>query len=100
MQDKSNIAIGTLSITAVVLFVGVMLSVSRQEQAAAMGVLDRGGDYIVVTGQFSDSNELVYVTDAAAQRMNVYSYEQTNRQFMLWDTVDLRRVFAQATPAP
>ncbi|MBI5762878.1 MAG: hypothetical protein HZA51_05055 [Planctomycetes bacterium] len=100
MQDKSNIAIGTLSITAVVLFVGVMLSVSRHEQAAAMGVLDRGGDYIVVTGQFSDSNELVYVTDAAAQRMNVYSYEQTVRQFMLWDTVDLRRVFAQATPAP
>ena len=100
MQDKSNLSIGMLSVTAVILLVGVLLSVGRQPQASAMGVLDRGGDYIVVTGQFSDSTELVYVTDAAAQRMNVYSYEQTNRQFMLWDTVDLKRVFAQAVPAP
>jgi hypothetical protein len=95
MNDKPNLTIGVLSITAVILLAGVLLTVGHQNSAMAMGQIDRGGDYILVTGQFSDSTELIYVTDAAAQRMNVYSYEQTNRQFMLWDSIDLKQVFTQ-----
>lgn len=95
MNDKSRITIGVLSITATILLVGVLMTLGGQGKAMAIGQTDRGGDYILVTGQFNDNNELVYVTDAAAQRMNVYSYEQTNRQFTLWDTIDLRHAFAQ-----
>jgi hypothetical protein len=98
MRDKSNLTIGVLSITAIVLLVGLLLTLGGHGNAMGMGQIDRGGDYILVTGQFSDSSELIYVTDAAAQRMNVYSYDSTTRQFVLWDTVDLRRVFAQAGP--
>src|SRR5260221_14390533 len=98
MQEKSNLTIGVLSITAVVLLVGVFITLSQQNSAMAIGQLDRGGDYILVTGQFTDTTELVYVTDAAAQRMNIYSYDQSTRQFDLWDNIDLRRVFAAVGP--
>lgn len=98
MREKSDLAIGVLSITAVVLLVGVFVTLSHQNPVQAIGQLDRGGDYILVTGQFTENNELVYVADAAAQRMNVYSYEQTTRQFELWDTIDLRRTFTAAGP--
>jgi len=98
MNDKTNSAIGVLSITATVLLVGVVLTLGGQGKAVAEGEIDRGGDYILVTGQFNGASELVYVTDAAAQRMNVYSWEQTNRQFTLWDSIDLKRVFSQAGP--
>jgi hypothetical protein len=98
MQDKPNLTIGVLSITAVVLLVGVFITLGQQNSAMAIGQLDRGGDYILVTGQFTDTTELVYVTDAAAQRMNIYSDDQSTRQFDLWDTIDLRRVFAAAGP--
>ena len=98
MKERSDLAIGVLSITAVILLVGVFVTLSQQSPVQAIGLLDRGGDYILVTGQFTENTELVYVTDAAAQRMNVYSYEQSTRQFELWDTVDLKRTFTAAGP--
>lgn len=95
MNDSKNLAIGVLSITATILLVGVILSgLVTTEPAYARGQSDRGGDYIMLTGQFSDSSELIYVTDAAAQRMNLYSYETSTRQFVLWDSIDLKSTFA------
>ncbi len=91
---NNNLAIGVLSVTATILLVGVLLAgLLTTNEANAIGQTDRGGDYIVVTGQFSSTSELIYVTDAAAQRMNLYSYETTTRQFVLWDSIDLRAVF-------
>jgi len=98
MNDQKNMTIGVLAITAVILLTAVVLTIGGSGKAMAMGQIDRGGDYILVTGQFSDSSELIYITDAAAQRMNIYSYDTTTRQFTLWDTVDLRRTFTQAGP--
>lgn len=98
MQEKSNLTISVLSITAVVLLVGIFITLGQQNSAMAIGQLDRGGDYILVTGQYTDTTEIVYVTDAAAQKMNIYSYDQATRQFDLWDAIDLRRVFAAAGP--
>lgn len=93
-NDPKNLAIGVLSITATILLVGVLLAgLFTTQEARAFAQIDRGGDYIVVTGQFSSTSELIYVTDAAAQRMNLYSYETTTRQFVLWDSIDLRAVF-------
>ncbi|MFQ5410686.1 MAG: hypothetical protein ACE5EC_00245 [Phycisphaerae bacterium] len=90
MRDNRNLVIAVLSITAVVLLVGIL--VSDPDRALAIGQLDRGGDYIMLTGQFSDSSELLYITDAAARRLNVYGYNSTNRQFVLWDSIDLTRL--------
>ena len=80
-----------------ILFVGIVfVTMLGQNTALAIGQTDRGGDYIVVTGQFTQNSELVYVTDAAAKRLNSYAYDATQRQVILWDTQDLGKVFASA----
>lgn len=97
MQDNRNLTIGVLSITATVLLVGVILTtLGGFTPVQALGQIDRGGDYIMVTGQFTENTELVYITDAAAQRLNLYSYETSTRQITLWDSIDLRAVFGSA----
>jgi hypothetical protein len=92
MQDSKNYIIGVLSITATILLVGLLLATGHGNQAYAIGQIDRGGDYIMVTGQFTDSMELIYVTDAAAQRINAYSWETTTQTFVLWDSLDLPKL--------
>lgn len=97
MHDRQNLTIGILSITATVLFVGVMVVMMLgQTPALAIGQTDRGGDYIMVTGQFTQNSELVYVTDAAAKRLNAYGYDTTRRDLILWDSQDLAKVFTAA----
>lgn len=93
MQDNRNTTIAILAITATILFVGVVLStMGGRNEAMAIGQTDRGGDYVLVTGQFTENSELVYVTDAAAQRLNVYGYDTKIREFALWDSIDLKAV--------
>ena len=89
MNDNRNLTIGVLSITAVILFVAVVITTSMPQPAMAFGQLDRGGDYIMVTSQFTENSEVVFVTDAAARRMIMYSYEPTTRTLTLWDAIDL-----------
>lgn len=99
MRNRHDMAIGVLTITAVILLVGtVLVFTGSQNQALAIGQTDRGGDYIVVTGQFTENDEIIYVTDAAAQRMNVYSYDWNRGGLVLWDTHDLKRTLAGPAP--
>ncbi len=90
MQDSQNLTIGVLSITAVVLLVGVVLMVvGGQNEARAIGQTAWGGDYIVVTGQFTQNIELLYVMDARARRLNAYSFDKTRWQLIFWHSQDL-----------
>ena len=94
MKQRDNLTIGVLSITAVVLLVGVLLAPGWQAPAYAIGQLDRGGDYIMLTGQFSKSSEMVYLIDAAAQKLNAYSYDWNRGILVIWDSHNLKRTFA------
>ncbi|MFH1416967.1 MAG: hypothetical protein ABII12_01585 [Planctomycetota bacterium] len=99
MQANQRLTIGVLSVTAMVLLVGIILATTGgQNQALAFGQLDRGGDYVLVTGQFTLNTELVYVTDAAAKKLNVYSYDRTRREIILWDSHDLTKEFGETRP--
>jgi hypothetical protein len=89
---NSSLALAVLAITAVVLLAAILVVLSGPPRAMAIGQLDRGGDYIMVTGQFTENSEVVYVTDAAAKRMIMYSYEATTRAFQLWDGFDLQKL--------
>lgn len=92
MNDR-NLTIGILSITATILLAAVLVVTSLPQPAQAIGMIDRGGDYIIVTGQFTQNSEVVYITDGAARRMIMYSYETTTRTLTLWDAIDLGRAF-------
>ncbi len=99
MRQNENLTICALSITAVVLLVGLILTtVGGQNQVMAIGQTARGGDYIVATGQFTQNSELVYVMDVAARRLNAYSYDKSRRQLVLWDGLDLSPVLGKAVP--
>ncbi len=97
MKTHHNLTIGILSTTAVVLLMAVAAAFfCGERETLAFGQIDRGGDYIVVTGQFTLNSEVVYVTDAAARRLNMYSYDRTRQELRLWDSMDLPKVFAGA----
>lgn len=72
--DGKLFAIGVLSVTACVLFVGFLL-VSLTPPAYATGQNDRGGDYVMLTQQISNSVEGIVVIDAASKRLVIYQFD-------------------------
>ena len=89
-MDTRNLTIAVLTLTAAILFVGLVLVNAFPSSAMAYGQSDRAGDYVVATGQLQDSTELLYVTDAAIGRLNVYLLDISNQhQLRLVDTFDL-----------
>jgi len=101
MQARQDLAIGVLSITAVVLFVGLVMSTSAgRNEALASGQVDRGGDYILLTSQFTDKDEAVVVVDQAAQKMNLYSFVDSTRTLQLWASYDIKAPGEAAAKRP
>ena len=93
MKNTQNMTIGLLLITAAVLTALLISSyVTPQPTYAAPSVKE--GDYIMGTGQWSPSTDLVYVLDIAAQRINVYTANINTNSVELVATTDLERAFA------
>jgi len=93
--DPHRLSIAVLSITAVVLLVGIFVVGSVQQTALAIGQLDRGGDYIMVTVQFNGNTEYVVVTDAAVEKMIAYGWNPSSRRIDMFDFFDLKRIRGQ-----
>ena len=75
--DGKTFAIGVLSVTACILFVGLLLITLLPTPAAhAAGQVDRGGDYIMLTQQIGNNYEAIVVIDAAAKKMNLYGLDK------------------------
>lgn len=92
-MKQSQFTIGLLSITGLILLIAVIVTTLSPAPSYAFGQIDRGGDYIMVTGQFTENSEVVYITDGAAQRMIMYSYEATQNTLILWDGDDFAKRF-------
>lgn len=86
--DRGTFGIGVLGLTACVLFVGFML-LSAQPPAYGIGMNDRGGDYIMLTQQMSNSSEGLVIIDAAAQHMIVYQFDYNTKQLEIASQVRL-----------
>ena len=67
--DTQTFAIGVLSVTACILFVGLLLVTLTPRPAYGTGQIDRAGDYIMFTSQISNTQEAICVIDSATQRM-------------------------------
>ena len=90
MTDSRNFAIGVLGTTAAILFVGLMLVLTRPEPARASGMGDRGGDYILLAGELWAQQELLYVINTAMDRMITYQYNARTGQIEVADGTKLR----------
>ncbi len=81
--DRDTFLIGVLSVTAAVLLMCYVVLSNSATPAHAIGTSDRGGDYILLTQQLSNSTEGLIVIDAAAQRMNLYGLDLSAKQLKL-----------------
>ncbi len=103
-MDSKNMIIGVLSLTAVVLLCTLVLvhSALRQPGPGASlawaDTVDRGGDYVLATGAFTDVDEVLYALDGSRDRLNAYQYDQNRKGMILYDSVDLTRYFGSGTP--
>ena len=96
-MDSKNMIIAVLSVTAVVLLCTLALVHTQWQQSrpslAWADTVDRGGDYILTTGAFSDANEALYALDGASDRLNVYTYDLNRKRILLYDRVELTNNF-------
>ncbi len=97
-MDSKNMIIAILSVTAVVLLCTLVLLHGdwrgRDASLVWADTVDRGGDYVLVTGAFSGSYEALYALDGFNDRLNVYQYDPNEKRIVLYHSVDLRNYFA------
>jgi hypothetical protein len=79
--DGKTFAIGILSVTACILLVGLLLIMTQP--AYGIGQSDRGGDYIMLTQQLTNSQEGVVIIDAASRQMTLYALNGSNKQLQI-----------------
>lgn len=92
MRDPKNLTIALLCVSATLLAtVLVLLGAAGQPAYADTPV--RGGDYIMITGAYSDSTDLLYVLDVATQRINTYVFNPQNNDLILRHQFNLTPVF-------
>jgi hypothetical protein len=99
-MDRRDFAIGVLSTTACILLVGIVIINTRPETAAASGMTTAGGDYLIAVGAVNQTEDLMYVIDAAAERMIAYSFDSGRRTAVMVHGVDLKQMRAAAAGQP
>ena len=94
MESNKNLTIGILSVTAAILFVGLILVNSLAPSAqAASGPGSLSGDYMLANGQFKVDEELFYLIDSQSEQMVVYRFDTRTRQaFGPTQSIDLQRL--------
>ena len=112
MKDPKNLSIALLCVSATVLATALALPPRAAPAPAHADVLAtafallpgtaapahadtpvRGGDYIMITGAYSDSVDLLYVIDVVAQKVNTYVFNPQTNELVLRDQFDLKPVF-------
>ena len=92
MKDRQNITIGLLLATSVVL--AILLLIVNSDNTAMAESSSRAGDYILIVGQWVEGTDVLYVTDIAAKRMNVYTTDINTWSINLFTSTDLEQGFS------
>ena len=88
-MNKQSYAIGCLSLSAVIMLVGLfVLAALEMQRAEASDMLSTAGKYILLTGGVSETNDLVYLIDTAKGIMVVYKLNETTHLIERTDVVN------------
>ena len=99
-RDPRNFAIGVLSTTASILFVGLLLLQNQSQTASAAGMTTSGGNYILTVGRLNQTDEeLLYLIDSGSDKLIAYRFDATRRSIEVFQGVDLGEIRRAATPA-
>ena len=90
MKDPKNMTIAMLCVSAAILTTVLILAGGQPAMADAPVA---GGDYIIVTGAYSNNIDLLYIIDRTQQTMNAYVLDLTKGQMLLKSTANLKLAF-------
>ena len=82
-MDKKSFAIGILSVTAVILFVALLLTQAWTPTALAGEVSSASGDFTISVGRVTRDTELLYIVDNTTQRMCIYGLNRRTAKVAL-----------------
>jgi hypothetical protein len=89
-SNAKNISIGVLTITAVILLVGIILVGSTATKPAYAGnVSSYGGDFTVTIGRVTRDAELIYLVDNTTERLLVYGLNRKTGKSAILDKSEL-----------
>lgn len=97
--SAKDFTIGVLSVTAVVLLVGLILvNHVAPRPVCASGQGGVTGDYVVTTARLDNTTEVLFITDTIAQEMNMYGFIPGRGVIELVQKFDLRALDAINQP--
>ncbi|NOX57710.1 MAG: hypothetical protein GXP29_02485 [Planctomycetes bacterium] len=88
-SSAKNIAIGSLSITAVILLVGILLVNAIPAPVQAGSVSSYGGDFTVTIGRVTRDAELIYLVDNTTERLLVYGLQRKTGRVAILDKAEI-----------
>ncbi len=91
-MDRKDLAIGVLSVTAVMLLVSVVVVQTCAVPAQAAAVSVYSGPFTVVPGRVSRDSELIYVLDNVTQRFLAYAIDRRTGRLTIMDKAELGRI--------
>jgi hypothetical protein len=94
-MDKKTFTIGLLSLTAVLLFIAMLIMPPRA--SATFAIKDR--DYQAVTATLSANDEALYILDNRSGLMACFSYNPNQKALQLKDLKSVTNAFAAAANA-
>ena len=97
--DSKNFAIGVLSTTASILFVGLLMLQNQSPSANAEGMTTSGGNYILTVGRLNQGDEeLLYLIDSGSDKLIAYRFDATRRSIEVVQGIDLGEIRRASTP--
>ena len=91
MTNTSNFLIVTLLVTAAIL--GMMLYGTAGANSAGDRTVDR--DYIIITGQITDSSSLLYVINIPTKKLVVYIADRGMNNVQIVDAKTMDQIFGR-----
>lgn len=91
--DRRTLAVGVLSVTAVILLVGIVIVQMFPATVRADGMSISGGDYIMTVGALVDTDEeYIYVIDVPSSKLAVYRFDVTRHRIQIIQGIELSRL--------
>ena len=95
MKNPQNITIALLAVTAVIMGTMLLSGYMTSPNAAYADTPVKQGDYVMGTGGYTPSTDLLYVIDIASRRLNVYYANINTNALDPIDRVDLDKAFQE-----
>ncbi len=88
--DRGFFAVGVLSVTAVMLFVGILIVQMFPATVHADGMSVSGGDYTMTVGALAETDEeYIYVIDMPSSKMAIYRFNVTKHRIEIIQGIEL-----------